>query len=231
MQAKKIFQSRSVKKDTSTSSMKQERPSDKTSLSSKYYLNITELPLRNFIDCIVNNNIYSLIISGHPDVNDLYLQWHEISQQYADAIGDNDHRMYAIMLRDYTITCANYELIQRGIQILKIVHHPEICNKINKILSTSLKFNATDQKAYDNDLKTAWRRSKAFKIKSDLLKVSLDNMGGDKVVPSKEYFARILIALSDKAGFYLTDSITTFEFCERIKQFNAYHDNLKNGKK
>jgi hypothetical protein len=105
---------------------------------SKYYLNITELPLKNFIDCIVNNNIYALIISGHPDVNDLYVQWHEISQQYADAIGDNDHRMYAIMLRNYTVACANYELVQRGVQILKIVHHPEICDKINKILGTSL---------------------------------------------------------------------------------------------
>lgn len=225
MQMKKIFRSRYVKKDSTTLSVKQERQFKMDSSLPKYYQHITELPLKNFIDFVVNDNVYALIISGNPDVIDLQLQWHEISQEYAEAIGDSEQKMYAILLRDYTIASANFELVRNGIKILKLIHHPSICETINKVVGVSLKWSV---ETYDNDIKSAYRRSKAFKVKADLLKVSLESMNSkDRIAPTKEYFQKILIALSDKAGFYISDSITTFEFCERIKQFNEYHENLK----
>src|SRR5205809_845314 len=103
MQKRKAFRWPYTKKALSTFTSKQEQPSQMASILSKWYHNINELPLSKFIQVVVNQNIFALIIAGQPTQNDLLEAWEEICSGYEDAIGTNEHKLFSILFKEVAI--------------------------------------------------------------------------------------------------------------------------------
>lgn len=208
----------------------------------QYYKNIVDLPLTRYIDVAVNDNLSALTIEGFPTELQLLEAWTEIRSQYADAMGDVEHRMYLRLLKDVTILSADYETIQKlahfllGFHCETFLRHAEvnkdifdevhaIALQINKILHTSFKFDPYIPEEFRNELKRSLNQSKALKIRLDMKKIEFDviRKGHESAEPpTKEYFHGILITLSDHAKLPLNDSISVYEFCERVQRYNYY---------
>jgi hypothetical protein len=236
MPKKTRYQLPSTKKVLNGSSHQQKKPLGVAIQQSNIYRSINALPLHKFIDCIINQNLAAIIISGLPTQQELSIAWALILQQYSDAIGDNEHRLYANRTKQLAIETINYNLVIGLVDVLRKEYSKDLCNELNKILSTTFKFDYTNKENYEKDLSRCFNRAKGFKISIDLLQMQVNelekkfqNKEGTK--PTVEYYQSTLITLSDHAKYPINDNITVFEFCERIKRFNNYCEQLKSNSK
>jgi hypothetical protein len=199
------------------------------------YQHITELPLRNFIDCSVNDNYHALVISGHPTEQELLFAWSNIQQEYADAMGNHEHRLYITLFKEVTILKITLQTIHCLIEILQEVYYEPYAAELNKLLRTDFKFDHTDQNKYNETLRRCFNRSKGLKIDLELKLIQYkaiekkNQETGKK--PTREYYQSILITLSDYAKYQLQDSITVYEFCDRLRRFNNYCEQVEKMKR
>jgi len=196
--------------------------------SAKWYQHITELPLSKFIDVTVDDNLYALVITGQPSMEQLQLAWVQINQEYADVMGDNEHRMYISVYRDIKVLETTLKLIHWLVEQMREVYYVEFANRLNALLNTRFKFDHTRPEQYFNELTRCINRSKGYKIDLDLKLAQFEVMQknrkeqGEGKKPSREYYQAILITLSDHVKYPVGDSITVFEFCDRVRRFSDY---------
>lgn len=199
--------------------------------SEKWYLHITELPLNRFIDVLVDGNYAALVITGYPRQEELLLAWAGIQSEYADAIGDHEHRMYVSLFKEVSTLAITLQQIEYLVEIMAQIYQPEFGNMLNKLLVTTFKFDPADPEKYQATLKRCLMRSKGIKIDLELKQGQLkalekkNDESGEK--PSREYFQSILITLSDHAQYQIPDSITVYELCTRIKRYTQYCEQVK----
>lgn len=205
-------------------------PTPEVTVLSNIYLSIQKLPLRRFIDCIVDHNLHSLIITGDPSAVELQLIWSNILQEYSQAIGNNEYRLYTSLYKEITIIKITYDQIQEAVKLLQITYSEFFHKELDKLLKMKLRLNPDDQASYQEELLKCLRRSKSLIIKHDLKKIQFESIQkkqeGKENKFTREYFISIMITLSDHAKYQIQDSITVAEYCERIKRFNMYLEAL-----
>lgn len=222
-------------KDHKLDSATMPQPSQTNIQLSKWYQSINELPLNRFIDVACHNNLYALIIEGNPTPQELIKSWVEIHAAYAEAMGSGEHRLYSSVFSETAILAATYKQISLLIELLtkccEINIYPEdLFKELNTLLHTSFVFAQDNMKQNIENLNRCKNRSKGLKIRLDLQQQKLDSMQtkkGEQESITKEYFISILLTLSDHAGYHISDSITVFEYCERVKRYNQYCEHLK----
>lgn len=234
MASKKIKPLPSIAKDLNLDTSLPKLPLQTDISLSKYYRNISDLPLSRFIDVLVDQNIYALIITGKPSDIELLEAWSDIQIQYADAIKDNETRMLATLGKELNRLKITHQQILDAIKVLKNYYTPQFANMLNKLLSTSFKFDVRLKEDYDNDLKRAANRSKGIMIAIQLKQKAYDAMrtkfGTSDQKVTREYFQGILITLSDFVQYRVGDNIAVFEFCDRIRRLNQHNETIKNKK-
>ena len=208
-----------------------------------YHKSIDNLPLNKFIDCLVDNNLSALTISGFPTEQQLTEAWAVIINQYTDIIGSHEYKMYVSMFKEVALLKLTLQQIniiiakedkEKGIKpgILRLGYDEFFAGEINRLLGTSCRFNWNDQKSYYAELDKCVNRSKAIKIQLDLKLLKFEaiekkNTQSAVTKIDRQYFVSILITLSDHAKYPILDNIKMSEYCERIKRFNIYCEQLK----
>ncbi len=225
----------SGKRGQSSSSEKQDQHLPQGSLSVKYYQSIQHLPLNRYKDCLINDNLSALTISGFPTNEQLNEAWSKICQEYADAAGNDEYGLYLKLFKQ--VHLLNTEIAQVKIcveqlellttlpdSLMEKAEYRDIWSKeVNKLLLTQFIFDFNNIELYRRNLQRCLNRSKGTKLELDIVMARYEAIKqkyeeGKK--PDEAYFNAILITLSDHAGFHLTDAITVFEYCERIKRLN-----------
>lgn len=227
MQWHRIYQLLFTKKPANGSTVMPSTLIEAVIPSNKWYRNITDLPLNKYIECAVDGNLAALIISGYPSQEQLESAWLEIAEQYADMMGDAEHKLYIKLYKELIILNIEYQQILSLIKVLTLVKFELFEQKLNEILFTNFSFTTNREKELD----TCFRLSKSTLLKIDMKKAQLDGLKdkGEKKGkgPTREYFQSILITLSDHSKYPVLDSITTFEFCERLKRFTQFVEKQK----
>lgn len=230
----------SGKKGQNTSSSKQVPPSQQGSQSYVLFQSITKLHLFRYKDCAVYDNLSALIISGEPPRKALEMAWLEIQQQFADAVGDAEYSNYVRMAKEVTLLNCTYTQIQLCAKNLEMIfnfyfdgpdtpfyqtacEYIEIFGRdINRF--TGSNFSFIDKATFHSNIKRCINRSKGLKLELDFknaqFEVIRQKFEKEGKKPDEQYFDAILIGLSDHAGYQLTDQITVFEFCSRLKRLN-----------
>jgi hypothetical protein len=195
---------------------------------SKYYQHITKLPLRNYIDVDVHGNLSALIIEGFPTEEELSTAWKDIQGQCGDTMGEMQHKVYIKLLKEVTLLDADYRLIGHYVDLLRLTYIEQVAKEINKILKSSLKFDHKKPDSYRKDLQSAINQSKSIKIKLDMRSIDFEairkRFETDNKKPTEEYYISILIALTNHAKVPIQDTITVFEFFQRLRQLNQFID-------
>jgi hypothetical protein len=205
--------------------------------SAKWYRHITELPLNKFIDCKVDDNLFALVISGQPTTQELKAAWATIQQEEADQIGDHEHQMYVSLYRDVKVLEATLFQIHWLVAQMKEVYYSEFGTRLNKLLLTNFKFDHTRPIQYFKELSRCINRSKGIKIDLDLKAQQVEAIQkqheekGNSKKPTREYYQAILITLSDHVKYPVSDSITVYEFCDRMRRYSAYYKQVEKMKR
>lgn len=224
----KKYRLRFTKKQENGSTAMPSTPTETTIQLCKWYQSISELPLNKYIECVVDGNLSALIICGYPTKEQLESAWLEIAEQYADAMGDAEHRMYIKLYKELVMLNIEYQQILNLIDLLTLVRYQPLEQKLNELLFTNYSF--TDNR--EKELETCFRLSKSVSLRIDLKKQQIDGLrdkGENRTKkPTREYYQSILITLSDHAKYPVFDTIPTFEFCERVKRFTLFVEKQKN---
>lgn len=209
------------------------KPSAAASPSGKLYRSINELPLHKFIDCYIDNNLHALIIEGKATDAELENAWAQLSDQYTTAAGDAEYRIYLDLYKEVIALAADLQTAEALIGILQQSYSKEINIALNELVGTSVLLEGMSTETYQKQLAIIYKRSRALKLKYDLKMVQFEAMQkkftGDKSEkPTRDYFDSMLITLSDHAGYQLTDRISTYEYCERLKRLQQYISKNRN---
>ncbi|HTE30274.1 MAG TPA: hypothetical protein VK666_07865 [Chryseolinea sp.] len=201
----------------------------------QWHKTIDTLPLHAFISVVVDGHLQPLIISGLPTDQELANTWQEIKTEYSDAMGDSETEMHLQLLKDVTCLEIKMTLLDTALDVLGKFPYEPMLKELNELLGTAYAFPAFNSPEYIAMLKNARNRGKSFKIDRDMKKMELEAYGNKKseddapvVEHSRKYFHQVLITLSDHAKYPITDLITTFEFCERVKRWTEHVEHLKN---
>ena len=192
---------------------------------------ICDLPLNKFIDCIVDGNLTSLTISGYPTQEQLVTAWGNILAEYSELIGTDEYRMYVQLYKEVNIIKITLSQITIAINILRVIRDDYFVAELNKLLGTTCKFNWNDQASYQAECNKCINRSAALKIKLDLKNLQFEaiekkNTGtGEKL--ERQYFISILITLSDHVKYRIEETIKMSEYCDRLKRFSDYCEQIK----
>lgn len=196
------------------------------------YEKIYDLPLNKFIDCIVDNNLSSLTISGYPTQEQLITAWDNILAEYSELIGTDEYRMYVQLYKEVNIIKITLNQITIAINILRVVRDNYFVIELNKLLGTDCKFNWNDQASYQAECTKCMNRSAALKIKLDLKNMQFEaiekkNSSGTGGKLERQYFTSILITLSDHVKYRIEETIKMSEYCDRVKRFSDYCEQIK----
>jgi hypothetical protein len=213
---------RFTKKKENTNAATPTRHMQTPTPSAKWYQHITELPLCRFIDVMVDDNLYALVITGQPAPEDLLNSWIQIRAQYADAAGDNEYKMYVNLMRDVIVLGATLDQIGSIIAALKIVYDQRLVDMLSELMKIKVELDPSDPEKYYKAIAGYVMRSKALKINLDMKQITLDAMAknmekGEK--PDRGHYQAILVSLSDHAKYHIADNITVFEYCERMRRY------------
>lgn len=189
------------------------------------YQSINELPLSNFITCLVDNNLNALVKSGLPTSEVLQDTWYKIHEEYSDCIGDTETKVYLSLFKEVNQLAAKIELTTKILSVLQNYRIKQFEDELQAILKTNFVFDASNPVEYDALLMRCYNRSKSFLISFDLKNTHLQEMqkkfDGKGEKPSREYFSNTLNMLSmfNKYRICATD-ITTYEYIDLIKIMN-----------
>ena len=202
----------------------------------KYYQNIDKLPLCRFIDCVVDGNVYALIISGEPTNKELKEAYEYIGEQYVSATGDSHTQMILNLQKELALLHLDHDRALWLIKALGDMRHlselqeyKTFAKDLNSILKTRFTFSHKDQNL-DKNLKSCMTRLGGIKINIGLKKAAFDKLGekeGNSKKIDRAYFTSVLINLSNHAKYQISDKITVQEFAQRIKQMNLYYETNK----
>ncbi len=199
---------------------------------SKYYSSIHQLPLNRFIDCMVDDNLHALVISGDPNMSLVAEAWNDIREQYSLCIGNSQVSNYVKRLNEINQLKANIDMIYELIQVLRHRYVKRFADRLNDLLFTEFVFDISNLTEYDKLLNGCYNRTAGLKMRLDMLIINFKAIQEANQVnykkPTREYFLSMLVTLSDFAQFMIPDTITVFEFCERIKRANEKNEIIKN---
>jgi hypothetical protein len=201
-----------------------------------FHHTLNDLPLSRFIDCLVDNNLSSLIISGFPNPTELQGAWADILAEYADVTGQHEYSMYKNLYKDTAVIKINLDLINAAVGILREIYSEYFETELGILLNIKLNLDWNDQEKYQHELTRCLNRSKSLKIKYDLKMMEFEALKkrheqkntGEKI--DRLYFTKILIALSNHAKYQISETIKMGEYCLRLKEYNDYCDYLNRTK-
>jgi hypothetical protein len=189
------------------------------------------MPLSRFMDVVVDDNYAALIITGYPPIDELIQAWDQIKGEYADAIEHHEHKMYVSLFKEVSLLALNLQTINCLLEMLEQIYVPQFAASVNSILKTSFQFDPADPSKYQATIKNCRMRSKSIKINLDLKQLQLDAMQGKGDEPGKkptrEYYQSILVTLSNHVKYPVQDSISVFEFCDRMKRYSRECDDIR----
>lgn len=229
MLKKKTFRQLFIRKDSSSSL--RNTPSLQVSIpSEKYYQSIYQLPLNRFIDCMVDKNLYALVISGAPTKEQLAKAWSDIRMEYTDKIADHEYRVYLDLFKEINVIKNNMDQVNELINLLKYNYVKQFADRLNRLLITNFVFDVEKPAEYDKLLQRCYNMTGGLRLRLDVQILNFQAIEAkhkDHKAPTRDYYLSLLITLSDNAGYALPENMTTFEFCERMARAHRKNEALK----
>ncbi len=193
-------------------------------IKAEIYQSIHKLPLAIFIDIVVDNDYSGLVISGTPEPGELEDAWINIHEQYCEAIGNGSATNY--LEREVLKLSITLFVGSEAISLLRKYYVPAIAQKLSNAIAFFEKLDPTKPDEYDKILNRYETRLRSVKMRLAIAQTNLDAIQakekGKTIHVDRQYFTRVLVALSDIAGYEIDESkITVAKFCERIKRAQA----------
>lgn len=191
------------------------------------------MPLSRYISAKVDGILQALVIEGNPSPEELTKAWLNIEIECIDLVGTVEQKAELKLKRDIDILQADLAICEVCIYQLSHAYHPDFEMYLNNILKANIKLDPEDPDKYHALLKNCWNRSRGVKINLDLkviefnaIKEKLEKQGKGQPY-TREYFATMLITLSDFAQYQIQDTISVFDYYDRLRRLIAYNEEME----
>lgn len=195
-------------------------------VSNVLYRSIHELPLYAFIKCDLKGDLSHLIISGRPDNEEVQAAWSDILSEFHEAIGETSTTMRLFLYREILLLRINLTEVNLCMKALRSRYHPFFHNKLNLLLECIIEMGTDpSNEQYSNALERYSKRTKNITMLIRLKESQLEAMNKneeDQPKTTQAYYDNVLITLTDFAKVPVTDQVTTYVYCERVRRLNAY---------
>ncbi|MDF2189283.1 hypothetical protein [Paraflavitalea sp. CAU 1676] len=202
--------------------------------SGRCYQSIVDLPLSKFISAKVDGNLQAIVIEGPVSTERIAQAWQDIEIEYIDAIGSNEQKAEIKLRTQIETLQADLLLAEVSVYQMKRLYHPYFADTLNSILKGNYKFDPDNPEEYSTLLDKCWNRSRSIKINLDLKVIEYQAIE-EKIKKqstgqpyTREYFAKHLITLSDFAGYQLSENMSVFDYCDRLRRLVDYNEEIKN---
>lgn len=197
-----------------------------------FYSDIHRLPLDRFINVTCDGTLTELVISGTPTEDQLKNAWLRITEDYNLALteGTPYGTRIASLYKNLATETKKLRTVELFVPVMLEYYTPQFAKEVNKALSTSFRFDPQNRPEYERTLQRCIDRAKGLKMRITMDTAKLNSVieehakktGSADVQPSRQYFAAILVNLSDFAGYNLKENeMTVGQFVERLKRYNA----------
>jgi hypothetical protein len=185
------------------------------------YQSINELPLSNFITCLVDNNLNALAKSGLPTSEQLSDAWNIIYSEYSDQMSDNEGKLYIKLYKEITAITIDIATVNKCLEVLQNYRVKQFEDMLQAVLRTSFIFDASNPEQYDSLLIKCEKRSRSLHIAYDLKTIEFKEIQKKfekGTQPTREYFLSTLNILRLKYH-EVSLQLTVFEFIDMIKNY------------
>lgn len=202
------------------------------SISYRLYNDCGKLPLDRFIDCLVDNDLSQLIITGTATESELQTVWDKIYVQYCQLSQDGSYNEVFEILKEIDDLKAKITIANNSIKHLQLSFDQDLVNVLNSLALRCTVKDGDKGEVLINKLNAVVARIKKWfprlsKAEKDLNVLRETNTG--KI--DRAYFDDVLEAMSEHKGYQIEASkITVSRFCRSLVKMNeqAQKENLKN---
>lgn len=216
--------------------MKQVMPIKKSNIKSNtsYHLydNCSKLPLDRFIDCLIDNDLQQLIISGVPTDQDLQEVWDKIYVEYCQLSQDGSYNEVFEVMKEINDLRAKITIATDTIKYLSELNYDKDLVDILNVFA--LRCTITAEDAGDiliNKLNTVVARIKKWFPRLNQKERELDELRKKNIGKiDRTYFDDVLEVMSEVKGYQIESSkITVSRFCRSLIKMNeqAEREQLK----
>lgn len=189
-----------------------------------------------FQDCLVDRNYRTLIV-GEGDADDAQLQeaWEDLQDQYTEALGNAEQKIFHKLLKETNIHSASLAELDACLEVLKCYYVRQFADKVNKLLGTNYNFEIirTDVTQYDRYIAQAEMRKAGIEMKRDLARIRLEDLSkklnakkGE--APTRAYFGKMFNALEEHyQGTRADGTMTVARYCDRVQRLADYSLKVK----
>lgn len=207
----------------------------KSNTSCQLYNDCSKLPLDRFIDCLIDNDLSQLIISGTASQDELQETWDKIYVQYCQLSQDGTYNEVFQVMKEINDLRAKITIADNIIKHLQINYDKELVDILNVFALRCTITEADTKEALIAKLNIVIARIKKWFPRLHQKEKELEELrkkNTDKI--DRTYFDDVLEAMSEVKGFQIEASkITVSRFCRSLVKMNeqAQKDTLKNIKK
>lgn len=171
-----------------------------------------DLPLDNFIRCICDSDLSSLIISGQPTREQLLRSWEVVFTLFLDGMKDDKGLRKLRLTKEINRLGFDFKVIELCLKYLEVAYDLEVVTILSKHIRVD-KLDPADKPAYDQALKVVRNRSQRLKLELDEKKAEmtvLDKIStGRSVTITRHYFDQLIGQVARYMHFYINRRKTT----------------------
>ncbi len=206
----------------------------KSNTSYHLYNDCSKLPLDKFIDCLIDNDLQQLIISGTATESKLQEIWDQIYIQYLQLSQDGSYNETLELFKEIDQLKSKITIVNNTIRYLQIKFDQDLVDIINGFALRCNIIESDRDETLINKLNLVVARMKKWFPRLSQKEKELEELRNKNTVKiDRSYFDDALEAMSQQKGFVIEASkITVSRFCRSLVKMNeqVQKENFKNMK-
>ena len=200
-------------------------PSKTVSTSWTLFRECRKLTLEKFIDCLIHNDLNSLIISGNPPKAELENAWHKIYVEYIDLMqaGDEPSDIFQL-IKEIQIMNARIVFVDGAVNHLFLQYDQPLVDMLVTVGFSSRLKETDDGDTQIRKLNNVVARAKKMLVDVKLKEAELEKMAEAAQAQgqiTEAYFDEWLLTIQKEFNFGSAAMITVSQFVKAVRRITA----------
>lgn len=205
--------------DSNTNHSQVQSPPEQLILLSK----ASDVPMYKFIDCMCNNNLTQLVVSGEPSPEQLAEAWTELFFEYCDLIEATETKYRVRLVSEISLNEQKIELVSNWVKILEISYMPKLVSALH-ILDINYELDPRDSEQYQKDLKRIHAELNLSRLELRIKKAEyaaiISNQSTTQSSVDEKYFKTMFFRINNYAKREAVNGMTTVQdYCVALKDY------------
>lgn len=191
--------------------------------SLKLYQDCSKLTLVKFLDCLFDDDLGVLIISGSPSKEQLQEAWNKIYLEYCTLIQDRSYNELFEKSKEVVVLQAKISLVDSIVKNLCLAYDPVLVKMLDNLGLKSKVLPEDDGDVLQSKLEAVITRARRWITQLDIKNDELQKLRkkNENSKGGREVFDDYLGNLSKFNGYYVNErEITVGRFCRDLNRMN-----------